>query len=154
MSAQKDSNPAILAANELYWGSSQSVNKIAANLDLSKSALYDMIRPKLLGRSCPLCAEEVASSNRTAQDKRIATCPECSWEGPVNDADPLVAEQSATTPVIPYGNQDAATLDQDLEATIKLPPPEADSSAIRTMVAGACLGAAAGLALVLWTWRR
>ena len=149
MSAQKDSNSAVAAANELYWGSGQSVNKIAENLELSKSALYDMIRPQPLGLSCPLCAAEVASSNRTAKDKRVATCAECGWEGPENDAGPLVADRPTTIPThTPFADQGTAKLDQNPEVI------EADLSGFRTMAAGAFFGAAAGLALVLWTWRR
>ena len=157
MSAQKDSNPAVAAANELYWGSGQSVNKIAENLELSKSALYDMICPQPLGLSCPLCAAEVASSNRTAKDKRVATCAECGWEGPENDADPLVAKRPTTIPThTPYADRGATNLDQNPEVEVieSQPPVEADLSGFRTMAAGAFFGAAAGLALVLWTWRR
>ena len=65
MGAPKESQTEVNAANELYWGSKQSVNKIAEKLELSKSALYDMISPKPLDLSCPLCGEEVVSVSYT-----------------------------------------------------------------------------------------
>ena len=85
MGAPKESQTEVNAANELYWGSKQSVNKIAEKLELSKSALYDMISPKPLDLSCPLCGEGVVYANRTASEKGLATCPERQWEGPEND---------------------------------------------------------------------
>src|SRR5690606_33629189 len=42
-------------ANELYWGSNRSVNQIAEDLDLSKGALYGMIRPLPAAMGCPAC---------------------------------------------------------------------------------------------------
>ena len=155
MSAQQDSNPAVSAANELYWGSGQSVNKIAEHLELSKSALYNMIRPLPLGLSCPLCRAEVASSNRTAQDKRVATCGECSWEGPENDTYPLVTAPPTTIPPhTPYADRGTVNPDQNPKVRESQPLTEADLSGFRTMATGAFFGAMAGLALVLWTWRR
>ena len=56
------------AANELYWDSEKSVNQIADELDLSKGALYGLIRPLPAGVGCPLCGDEVVSPNRTAHD--------------------------------------------------------------------------------------
>ena len=44
-------------ANELYWGSDESVNQIAENLDVSKGMLYGMIRPLPTGLTCPACNE-------------------------------------------------------------------------------------------------
>ena len=90
MGAPKESQTEVNAANELYWGSKQSVNKIAEKLELSKSALYDMISPK------PLDPEQTSASF----------------------------------------------------------PLQLDVSTTRTLAAGALLGAAAGLALVIWTWRK
>lgn len=68
-------------ANELYWGSEESVNQIAEQLDLSKSALYGMIGPLLSGYGCPICGTEVEFANRTARDRDELECPECGWVG-------------------------------------------------------------------------
>ena len=68
-------------ANELYWRSGQSVNRIAETMDLSKSGLYALIRPLSAERACPECGEGLVFSNRTTEQKTIASCPECEYEG-------------------------------------------------------------------------
>ena len=68
-------------ANELYWRSGQSVNEIAETMDLSKSGLYALIRPLPAKRACPECGEGLVFSNRTTEQKTIASCPECGYEG-------------------------------------------------------------------------
>ena len=113
MGAPKESQIGVTAANELYWGSNQSVNKIAEKLELSKSALYDMIRPKPLDLSCPLCGRGVVYANRTACEKGFANCSECEWEGPENEANPFIAEQLVALPT--YDDQGVVGLDEDPE---------------------------------------
>ncbi len=66
-------------ANELYWRSGQSVNQIAEAMDLSKSGLYDLIRPLPADRACPECGEGLVFPNRTTEHKSIASCPECDY---------------------------------------------------------------------------
>jgi len=68
-------------ANELYWRSGQSVNQIAEAMDLSKSGLYALIRPLPAGGACPECGEGLVFRNRTAENKAIASCPECEYVG-------------------------------------------------------------------------
>ena len=68
-------------ANELYWRSGQSVNQIAETMDLSKSGLYALIRPLPVERACPECGEGLVFSNRTTEQKTIASCPQCEYEG-------------------------------------------------------------------------
>jgi len=68
-------------ANELYWGSDLSVNQIAEALDLSKGALYEMIRPLPADLACPLCGAEAVHPNRTAHERGLIVCPSCGWEG-------------------------------------------------------------------------
>ncbi len=152
MGAPKESQIEVTAANELYWGSNQSVNKIAEKLELSKSALYDMISPKPLDLSCPLCGGGVVYANRTASEKGLANCPECQWEGPENDANALIAERPIAFPT--YSEQEVVDLDEHPEQTSTSFPIQLDASTTRTLAAGALLGAAAGLALVIWTWRK
>jgi predicted DNA-binding protein YlxM (UPF0122 family) len=55
MDASASSPAAEDRANELYWGSDRSVNQIADELDLSKGALYGMIRPLPAALACPEC---------------------------------------------------------------------------------------------------
>ena len=68
-------------ANELYWRSGQSVNRIAEEMDLSKSGLYALIRPLPAGRTCPECGEGLVFPNRTTEQKAVASCPECEYVG-------------------------------------------------------------------------
>jgi len=68
-------------ANELYWRSGQGVNQIAETMDLSKSGLYALIRPLPAKRACPECGEGLVFLNRTTEQKTIACCPECGYEG-------------------------------------------------------------------------
>jgi hypothetical protein len=81
--ASNKSNDQKLAdrANELYWRSGQSVNQIAETMDLSKSGLYALIRPLPAEGACPECGEGLVFSNRTTEQKTIASCPKCEYEG-------------------------------------------------------------------------
>ena len=131
---------AAAAANELYWSSERSVNQIAEQLDLSKGALYGMIRPLPAGLGCPVCGEEVVSANRTARERGALSCAECAWTGDEDETVAVGGEGSVTLPAYP---------DED---EIIVPTP-LDRGRARTLAGGALLGAAAGLALVLWTRR-
>ena len=68
-------------ANELYWGSTRSVNQIADDLDLSKGALYSIIEPEKDGLGCPLCGDEGGRPNRTAKGRGNLECPTCDRTG-------------------------------------------------------------------------
>ena len=111
-----------------------------------------MISPKPLDLSCPLCGGGVVYANRTASEKGLANCPECQWEGPENDTNALIAERPIAFPT--YSEQEVVDLDEHPEQTSTSFPIQLDASTTRTLAAGALLGAAAGLALVIWTWRK
>lgn len=127
-------------ANELYWTSDLGVNQIAEELDLSKGALYEVIHPLTGAYACPVCGERTVFANRTARDRSMLSCPNCDWEGPVEEARP---------------DGDGADDDEIDEWSTDVAPrryrPTWDT---RTAVGGALLGAAAGLALVFWSRRR
>jgi len=53
-------------ANELYWGSDRSVNQIADDLDLSKGALYEMIRPSPVDPATALLADSDRTEYHTS----------------------------------------------------------------------------------------
>ena len=72
-------------ANELYWRSRRSVNQIAADMDLSKSRLYGLVRPLPSGSPCPQCQAELLFPNRTAMEKGLVSCGECGFEGSTPD---------------------------------------------------------------------
>lgn len=78
MTAQ-DSSDNILheRANRLYWESDASVNDIAEKLDLSKSALYQLIEGLDAEQECGHCGGGLEYANRTARTKGILQCPAC-----------------------------------------------------------------------------
>lgn len=63
-------------AHELYWHSDQGVNAIAESLGLSKSRLYEAVRPLPAGALCPECGRELVYETRTARDRSEAVCPD------------------------------------------------------------------------------
>lgn len=139
--AETDDRAAEARANELYWTSDESVNQIAEEMDLSKGTLYGLIRPLPTGLACPDCGEEVLFPNRTARDRGMVSCALCGWEGEIEDASPFGSDGGVTVPAM--AERDA------------LAETEADDGfRSRTILGGALLGAAAGLALVLWARRR
>jgi hypothetical protein len=131
-------------ANELYWTSDLSVNQIAEELDLSKGMLYELIRPAPAGMGCPECSEELVYANRTARDRALLACPRCGWEGDEDDVDLGVGDHYV---VVPDATEGEAAVAPGAATT-------PDAGRKRVMVGGALLGAAAGLALVLWSRRR
>ena len=134
-------------ANELYWGSERSVNQIAADLDLSKGALYAMIEPLATGCACPLCGSEVVYLNRTAQERDLLACPTCEWDGSTDET--VSYEEPDDEP-----ESSEAVSYEKLESSIAPPPASITNARLRTMAGGALLGAAVGLALVIWARRR
>jgi hypothetical protein len=158
-------------ANALYWGSDRSVNQIADELDLSKGALYEMIRPLPAGLACPDCGAEVVHPNRTAKERRRVDCGSCGWDGAEDEALALGPRRSSRPPSTPRGRpapsarprpEATSDADDDMYPANDFdalgPPPArvfAGETAVRRLVAGgALLGAAVGLALVIWARRR
>jgi rubredoxin len=121
-------------ANELYWGSDLSVNQIAEALDLSKGALYEMIRPLPSDLACPLCGTEAVHPNRTAHERGLIVCPSCGWEG--DDA------QAASLSPAP-----APSPSQRMPSTVG--PPVRPGLTVPLVI-----GAAVGAALFFWALRR
>lgn len=119
-------------ANDLYWGSDESVNRIAERLDLSKSGLYGMIGPLAAGVGCPLCGTEVQYPNRTARDRDTLECPDCGWDG-AYDETVAVAPGDAAGRRRGGRVDDAAWLEDDRS---------------RVVLGSALIGAALGVVLV------
>ena len=146
-----DVTPEIAAhANELYWGSDRSVNHIAEELDLSKGALYTALTVLSSGRSCPLCGDEVGWPNRTARDQDKLHCESCGWSGSTS--------QTESYESVGRFSDSRHDKDDDLEVASDehplSPPDEFESLGFTRIAGGALLGAAVGLALVLWVRRR
>ena len=78
--AQPDAE-VVAKANELYWHSEESVNRIARTLDLSKGMLYEAIGTLAAGIECPRrCGAELVWPNRTARDRGFVCCERCDFE--------------------------------------------------------------------------
>lgn len=141
-------------ANELYWGSDRSVNQIADELDLSKGALYEMIRPSGTGLGCPECGAEVVHSNRTAKERAQVDCPSCGWDGTEEESVP------GDAPIARVRTPADEESDPDPYDAFGVPAPqrarhvEGAAAGQRAILGGALLGAAVGLALVIWARRR
>jgi len=146
MAANEVEEPRLrVRANALYWTSDESVNQIAEDLDLSKGALYDLVEPQASGLPCPRCGEEMEYPNRTARDKGFVTCPACELEEDGEDVRErwraIDADDDALV-IRPGADEGAAA------------PDEEDAIRRRIITSAALPGAAAGLALALWTRRR
>ena len=84
-------------ATDLYWRSGRSVNHIAEEMDLSKSALYALVRPFPAAQSCPECGAGLVFPNRTALDKAMASCLECDYVGEAQPASEGFGAAASTT---------------------------------------------------------
>ncbi|MGE0159491.1 MAG: hypothetical protein AB7T31_08750 [Gemmatimonadales bacterium] len=122
-------------ANELYWGSKLSVNQIAEALDLSKGALYELIRPLPADVACPRCGTEAVHPNRTAHERGLIVCLDCGWEGDADQAAPIA-------------RLNAALLDKRMGA-------RNGGERVRPgLTVPIAIGAALGVAVLLWAMRR
>jgi len=130
-------------ANELYWSSDESVNTIAEELDLSKGTLYNVIQPLPTGMACPECSAELEYPNRTGRERGLVTCPACGFEGELDEGDALAEDEP--------GQQ---RLGRSIGSAVGGLLDTSEAGRTRTLVGGALLGAAAGLALIFWTRRR
>jgi hypothetical protein len=160
MHASEVTPEAIERVNELYWDTGRSVNQIADELDLSKGALYGVIRPQQAGLGCPLCGAEVGYPNRTAKDRGSLECPTCTWDGSVDETTVYVGD------AVPGGVGEPGFAFDEYEQTVPTVDPDSDRTDaegappafivpdLRTVAKGALIGGAVGLVLVLWARRR
>ena len=122
-------------ANELYWGSDLSVNQIADALDLSKGALYEMIRPLPAALACPQCRYEAVHPNRTAHERGLIVCLSCGWEGDEQHAAPIGPLPGA----VPAKSTNSRLSDDGVRPGLTVP---------------LVIGAAVGVVVLLWALRR
>jgi hypothetical protein len=166
------------SANRLYWTSDQSVNQIAEDLDLSKGALYGILAPEPSGLGCPLCGSETGFANRTAKERALVECPECAWDGSVdetvsydassrerNKADPASGvvpgaptrrppHRDGRAPTSPDLDAEAGDETEGGQAPARRALPPLITPRLSTVTKGALIGATVGLVLVLWARRR
>ena len=91
---------------------------------------------------CPACGAEVVHPNRTAKERGLVDCPSCDWDG---------SEDETTSGYASSAEPDARRAERSRVPAPPLSGAEPGSSAV---LGGALLGAAAGLALLLWARRR
>lgn len=72
-------------ANRLYWNSSDTVDRIAERLGMSRNALYTSVRPAPAGADCPDCGGELVFPNRTSRTAGRAACLDCGATAAVAD---------------------------------------------------------------------
>jgi predicted RNA-binding Zn-ribbon protein involved in translation (DUF1610 family) len=149
MDASVDALGADDRANALYWGSDMSVNQIADALDLSKGALYEIIRPLAADVACPRCGAETVHPNRTAQERGLVACQECGWGDQSGGTAPSPSVWPALARPAPRSAAPAPRRRPVPAARAEPEPPDGSALAV-----GLLLGAAAGLALLLWARRK
>ena len=156
MHASEITPAVILRANTLYWQSERSVNAIADDLDLSKGALYGLIEPAQGERECPKCGADTVYANRTAQQRDRPTCSACEWTTTLSPTDGYDISQVMTPAPGTSSSADSSARDRSDEEQplIQRPSSNTVASPRSSIVGGALLGAAVGLALLLWARRR
>ena len=125
-------------ANDLYWNSDASVNRLAHELDLSKGSLYEILAPYPAGIPCPCGEGELTYANRTAREKGFVSCGVCALE----------EEESRVR---------ASLGSRGLAPELQAPrtPTRGSAPRLETLLLGSALiGVAAGLALATLFRRR
>lgn len=72
-------------ANHLYWNSPDTVDQIAAELGMSRNALYASVQPEPAGVECPRCGEDLVHPNRSSRSAGRAVCLACDRTVAVGD---------------------------------------------------------------------
>ena len=122
----------VAQANDAYWNSGASVNRLAKDFDLSKGALYDIIAALPAGLPCPHGDGELVYTNRTARERAFVSCATCGFA----DEEALVRarlKETGSAPATPAPAAPAPTT------------PGAGRSLETLLVVTALAGLAAGL---------
>ena len=119
----------VAQANDAYWNSGASVNRLAKDFDLSKGALYDIIAALPAGLPCPHGDGELVYTNRTARERGFVSCATCGFA----DEEALVRARLEETGSAPAPTAPAPA------------PPGAGRSLETLLVVTALAGLAAGL---------
>ncbi len=81
-------------ANRMYWNSSETVDRIAEQLGMSRNALYSSVRPAPAGVVCPDCGDELVFPNRTSRLAGRALCVSTGGTYAVADLPPVGSRPS------------------------------------------------------------
>jgi uncharacterized Zn finger protein (UPF0148 family) len=120
-------------ANRLYWQSDTSVADIAAQLDLSRRALYDAVIPLPTDTPCPRCGAPLTYANRSARDSGDARCAIC----PSLDAAEAAETEAAQSEPAAEAAQPETAAGAEVEAAEPEPAAEAEIEAAELEAAGA-----------------
>jgi hypothetical protein len=81
--------------SRLYWETDVSVGEIAAQLDISRRALYAALRPLPAGERCAECGGELVFMTRSARAEGAAECIACGREQDVAAVGAAAGEREA-----------------------------------------------------------
>ena len=132
--------------NRLYWGSDASVGEIADRLGVSRRALYDSIDPTPAGEPCPDCGSELGFRNRTAAERREASCAECGREERLGGSRTSPGAEDLEDPQVEQMARGARLS--------PMPARNVPPTAGAVVVGGALLAGLAAGALIAYTVRR
>ncbi len=160
------SDELVAKANELYWHSRESVNRLARELDLSKGTLYEIVAPLPADLPCPCDKAEMSYLNRTARDRGFVSCTACGLEDEEDQVRAMLAlrdDLSATelgdlgaaplgepAQVRPAATRAPATRDSDLGAAPLDPPRHPATPRPRRLEALVAVSVLAGVAAGLF----
>jgi hypothetical protein len=148
--------PDAVEANRLYWETDASVAEIADRFDLSRRALYELVRPFATGVLCPACGGSLEYENRLSRRAGQAYCPACGTRHELGymEANPTF------TPAFGDAPNPAASMQADARGDDRnyLPDEDARSNDLRqraVILGGAAIaGIAIGTVAALWARRR
>lgn len=105
-----DDDSLAVEVNRLYWDSNTSIADITSQLEISRRALYDLIRPDAATSTCASCSSTHVFSNRSARDRGEAVCPACDLQ--LDDYDgaelpPTVEQEWTAAGMSPIGTSEA-----------------------------------------------
>jgi transposase-like protein len=99
-------------ADRLYWESDASVADIAEQLEISRRALYEAIRPRPAGLACEECGGDLVFRNRTSAERNVAECLQCEREVAVeavrpdgSDPEPQVEQEREAARLSPMARR-------------------------------------------------
>ena len=151
MSLQPDAGE----ANRLYWETDASVAEIADRFDLSRRALYELVRPFSAGTFCPACGGTLEYENRLSRRAGQAYCTACGTRHELGfmEASPTFSPAFDEDP----RNLSEVQGDRRDDRTF-LPDEDARSNDLRqraVLLGGAAIaGIAIGTVAALWARRR
>jgi len=139
--------------SRLYWETDASVGEIAAQLDISRRALYAALRPLPAGERCGECGEGLVFMTRSARDEGVAECPACGFEQRVGTAVAGASAAGGAAAESAAGEGELAGYEA-APAFRALRPAAAPGAARRSLIGAAVLGVVAGVVGALWLRRR